>query len=82
MNSTVIKIEPYVQTVIGNYSSSYTVDAGIGLQLYPTFSYPECPTFKGPETVPSSTDIGCKLYDNNGNIIKSLTACKIVANDL
>ena len=46
------------------------------------FRYPECPVFKGPQTVPSTVNLGCSLYDSKSNLIKTLPQCKILPNDL
>ena len=73
-NSTLVNVQPYVYTLITNYSSSYTFYAGIGLNIYPAFLYPECVN-QGPVPVPSTVSIGCNLYDINGNLITSLTHC-------
>ena len=74
-------IEPYRYTTIGNYSTSYTIDATVAIQIYPTFSYPECPSQKGPDPIPSTIDIGSRLYDNNNLLLKSLPACLIRGGD-
>jgi len=74
-NTTTLLIESFVFTQLTNYSSSYTIFASDGLRLFPAFSYPECPVFKGPQVVPSSVNLGCSLYDSRGNLIKTLSVC-------
>ena len=80
--SASLLIEPYVFTLISNYSSSYTIFASDGLVLYPAFRYPECPVFKGPQALPSPTTLSCSLYDSKGNLIKSLQVCGLQPNEV
>jgi hypothetical protein len=40
-------IEPYMTTVIDNYTSSYIYNASRGFYFYPVMSFPEC-TEKSP----------------------------------
>ncbi len=81
-NFTLLLIEPHVFTTMTNYSSSYTILSSAGLALFPAFMFPECPVFKGPQAIPSNVNLGCTLYDSKGNIIKILSGCSVLPNDL
>jgi hypothetical protein len=81
-NSSSLLIEPHVFTLISNYSSTYTIFASDGLALFPAFTYPECPVFKGPQALPSPTTLSCSLYDSKGNLIKSLQICGLQPNEV
>lgn len=81
-NSSTLIVEPYVFTTITNYTTTYTILASAGLALYPAFMFPECPIFKGPQAIPSGVNIGCSLYDSKNNLIKILTTCAVLPNEL
>lgn len=74
-NFTNLIVEPYVFTQISNYSKSYQIWVQDGLPLQPAFMYPECPIFKGPQTIPPTVSIGCSLYDARSNLLKALPYC-------
>jgi hypothetical protein len=81
-NSVHFVIEPFVYTIVGNYSYTYSIYPADGLPLSPAFFYPECPNFKGPASVPISANIGCNLYDSKNNWIKALSGCQIKPNEI
>lgn len=81
-SSVVLIVEPYVYTVVGNYSPSYSFFPVNGLSLSPAFFYPECPNIKGPAYIPMSVNLGCNLYDAKNNLIKALSGCQIKSNEV
>ncbi|CDW88877.1 zinc finger lsd1 subclass family protein [Stylonychia lemnae] len=79
-NTTKFVIFPFQLTSIVGYSTSYTIDGSIGIQIPTQFYYSECQA-KGPFDIPSTINIGCMLYDSKSNYIKDLSKCLIKPSD-